>query len=89
MMKGAGVRTFKHRAGMPVLGIVGKMMNTRVQRRMFAVARHLDSESRCRQGAGRQVLFELHLARRPGSVASVLERDPELRRGPSDMRFSS
>ena len=29
MMKGAGVRTFKHRAGMPVLGIVGKMMNTR------------------------------------------------------------
>jgi nitrate reductase / nitrite oxidoreductase, alpha subunit len=25
MMKGAGVRTFKHRAGMPVLGIVGKM----------------------------------------------------------------
>src|SRR5919197_1076562 len=29
MMKGAGVRTFKHRAGMPVLGIIGKMMNTR------------------------------------------------------------
>jgi nitrate reductase alpha subunit len=29
MMKGAGVRCFKHRAGMPVLGIVGKMMNTR------------------------------------------------------------
>src|SRR5437867_1124950 len=29
MMKGAGVRCFKHRAGMPVLGIIGKMMNTR------------------------------------------------------------
>ena len=29
MMKGAGVRSFKHRAGMPVLGIIGKMMNTR------------------------------------------------------------
>ncbi len=30
MMKGAGVRTFKHRAGMPVLGIIGKMGNTRL-----------------------------------------------------------
>ncbi|MBM4135033.1 MAG: twin-arginine translocation signal domain-containing protein, partial [Nitrospira sp.] len=29
MMKGAGTRCFKHRAGMPVLGIIGKMMNTR------------------------------------------------------------
>src|SRR3990170_4394878 len=29
MMKGAGTRTFKHRAGMPVLGIIGKMGNTR------------------------------------------------------------
>ena len=26
MMKGAGTRTFKHRAGMPVLGIIGKMV---------------------------------------------------------------
>lgn len=30
MMKGAGTRTFKHRAGMPVLGIIGKMGNTRM-----------------------------------------------------------
>src|SRR5260370_10760050 len=30
MMKGAGTRTFKHRAGMPVLGILGKMGNTRM-----------------------------------------------------------
>ncbi|MEW6545253.1 MAG: twin-arginine translocation signal domain-containing protein, partial [Nitrospirota bacterium] len=30
MMKGAGTRCFKHRAGMPVLGIVGKMGNTRM-----------------------------------------------------------
>ena len=30
MMKGAGTRTFKHRAGMPVLGIIGKMGNTRI-----------------------------------------------------------
>ncbi|MDR4481500.1 MAG: hypothetical protein R3B37_17360 [Nitrospira sp.] len=46
MMKGAGVRTFRqHRAGMPVLGIIGKMMNT-LQRRMFAVAGLLDPQSR-------------------------------------------
>ena len=30
MMKGAGTRCFKHRAGMPVLGIIGKMGNTRM-----------------------------------------------------------
>jgi nitrate reductase alpha subunit len=30
MMKGAGTRCFKHRAGMPVLGILGKMGNTRM-----------------------------------------------------------
>jgi nitrate reductase alpha subunit len=30
MMKGAGTRCFKHRAGMPVLGIIGKMGNTRI-----------------------------------------------------------
>ncbi len=30
MMKGAGTRCFKHRAGMPVLGILGKMGNTRI-----------------------------------------------------------
>jgi nitrate reductase alpha subunit len=82
MMKGAGVRTFKHRAGMPVLGIVGKMMNTRFNGGCLAVAGLLDSQSRCRKGAGRKVLFQLHLARRPGSVPSVLERDPELRRRP-------
>ena len=29
MMKGAGVRTFKHRAGMPILGMMGKHANTR------------------------------------------------------------
>jgi nitrate reductase alpha subunit len=48
MMKGAGVRTFKHRAGMPVLGIVGKMMNTRFNGGCLAVAGLLDSQSRCR-----------------------------------------
>ncbi|MBX3238131.1 MAG: molybdopterin-dependent oxidoreductase, partial [Nitrospiraceae bacterium] len=30
MMKGAGVRTFKHRAGMPILGLLGKHGNTRL-----------------------------------------------------------
>src|SRR4026209_1982782 len=30
MMKGAGTRCFKHRAGMPVLGILRKMGNTRI-----------------------------------------------------------
>ena len=30
MMKGAGMRTFKHRSGMPVLGIIGKMGITRL-----------------------------------------------------------
>jgi len=30
MMKGAGTRCFKHRAGMPVLGIIGKMGNARM-----------------------------------------------------------
>jgi len=30
MMKGAGTRCFKHRSGMPVLGIIGKMGNTRM-----------------------------------------------------------
>ncbi|MCK6494457.1 MAG: twin-arginine translocation signal domain-containing protein, partial [Nitrospira sp.] len=29
MMKGAGVRCFKHRAGMPILGMMGKHANTR------------------------------------------------------------
>jgi nitrate reductase alpha subunit len=29
MMKGAGVRCFKHRAGMPILGFIGKHSNTR------------------------------------------------------------
>jgi nitrate reductase alpha subunit len=29
MMKGAGVRCFKHRAGMPILGLLGKHGNTR------------------------------------------------------------
>ncbi|MEX5283119.1 MAG: molybdopterin-dependent oxidoreductase [Nitrospiraceae bacterium] len=29
MMKGAGVRCFKHRAGMPILGLIGKHGNTR------------------------------------------------------------
>ena len=30
MMKGAGTRTFKHRAGMPVLGMIGKFGNARL-----------------------------------------------------------
>ena len=82
MMKGAGVRCFKHRAGMPVLGIIGKMMNTRFNGGVLPLLdswiRKVDRGS----GTGRQVLFKLHLARRPGPVASVVERHAELRRRP-------
>ena len=50
MMKGAGVRCFKHRAGMPVLGIIGKMMNTRFNGGVLPLARFLDSQGGCRIG---------------------------------------
>ena len=52
MMKGAGVRCFKHRAGMPVLGIIGKMMNTRFNGGCIAAVGYLDSQSR--SGSGRK-----------------------------------
>ena len=82
MMKGAGVRTFKHRAGCRCSGIVGKMMNTRFNGGCLPLLdswiRKVDAD----KAQGGKVLHQLHLARRPGSVASVLERDPELRRGP-------
>ena len=48
MMKGAGTRCFKHRAGMPVLGIIGKMGNTRMNGGVNAAAGHLDPQSRAR-----------------------------------------
>ncbi len=82
MMKGAGVRTFKHRAGMPVLGIIGKMMNHPVQRGRAAAVGHVDSEGDAGAGAGGPVLDQLHLARGPGPLPSVVERDAELRRRP-------
>ena len=43
MMKGAGVRCFKHRAGMPVLGIIGKDDEYPVQRWRPALAGHAGS----------------------------------------------
>ena len=80
MMKGAGVRCFKHRAGMPVLGIIGKMMNTRFNGGVLPLLdswiRKVDPDPR----PGGQVLLELHLARRPRPVTSLVERDAELRR---------
>ena len=82
MMKGAGVRCFKHRAGMPVLGIIGKMMNTRLNGGVLPLLdtwiRKVDPGA----GAGRPLLDQLHLARRPGPVASVVERHAELRHRP-------
>ena len=79
MMKGAGVRCFKHRAGMPVLGIVGKMMNTRFNGGVLPLLdswiRKVDPD----RAQGGQLLLELHLARRPGPEPSLVERDAELR----------
>ena len=37
MMKGAGVRCFKHRAGMPILGLIGKHGNTRFNNSVLPV----------------------------------------------------
>ena len=82
MMKGAGVRCFKHRAGMPVLGIVGKMMNTRFNGGCLPLLDTWIRKVESGSGPRRQVLVQLYLARRPGSVASVVERDPELRHRP-------
>ena len=53
-----------------------------VQRWSVAAAGFLDSQGGSGQGTGRQVLFQLHLARRPGPVPSVVERHAELRRRP-------
>ena len=79
MMKGAGVRTFKHRAGMPVLGIIGKMGNTRMNGGVNALLDSWIRKADPRSGAGRPLLVELHLARRPESVKSLVVRRPGFR----------
>ena len=82
MMKGAGVRTFKHRAGMPVLGIIGKMMNTRFNGGVLPLLdswiRKVDPDQA--QGGRYWSNYTWHGDQDP--VTPLVERDAELRRRP-------
>ena len=74
MTKGSGVRTMKFRAGMPILGVIGKMAIYPDERGLRCLARPLPAESEAQPGARWPVLVQLHLARRPKPSASVLVR---------------
>ena len=79
MMKGAGTRCFKHRAGMPVLGIIGKMGNTRMNGGVNALLDTWIRKVGPDQSAGRALLVELYLARRPEPGASLVVRGAGVR----------
>ena len=82
MMKGAGTRCFKHRAGMPVLGIPRQDGQHPDERGRQCVAGHLDPEGEPGAGPRGSLLVELHLARRPEPVAPLVVRRPGVRRRP-------
>ena len=79
MMKGAGVRCFKHRAGMPILGFLGKHGNTRFNNSVLPLLDTWIRKVNPRSGARGALLEQLHLARRPGSFAALVERHAKLR----------
>ena len=82
MMKGAGTRCFKHRAGMPVLGIIGKMGNTRMNGGVNALLDTWIRKVSPEQAQGGPLLVELYLARRSESGASLVVRGASVRHRP-------
>ena len=88
MMKGAGVRIFKHRAGMPVLGIIGKMVNTRFNGGCHCPVGYLDPKVGPDQAQGGRYWsnYTWHGDQDPSHP--WWNGTQESRYRPSDMRFS-